>query len=166
MAVRRACDFTKVFPNGTWEHHFQWKEALRRGVDLDAVRLKAKEDKIAKEAQLEAMKALVADLAGVEVRVRPSQIEATKTVVQDLSIDTHVVNNQGNSAVQDKGKSASEHDNVPDDGDDDEWWSMNADEVEVIVSQIEARKGKAVVQDDGDDDDDGWGELLIEGDSD
>ena len=42
---------------------------------------------------------------------------------------------------------------------------MNADEVEVIVSQIEVRKGKAVVQDDGDDDD-GWGELLIEGDSD
>ena len=32
-------------------------------------------------------------------------------------------------------------------------------------SQIEVRKGKAVVQDDGDDDD-GWGELLIEGDSD
>ena len=25
-AVRRACDFTKVFPNGTWEHHFQWVE--------------------------------------------------------------------------------------------------------------------------------------------
>jgi len=43
---------------------------------------------------------------------------------------------------------------------------MNADEVEVIVSQIEVRKGKVVVQDDGDDDDDGWGELLIEGDSD
>ena len=42
---------------------------------------------------------------------------------------------------------------------------MNAAEVEVIVSQIEDRKGKAVVQDDGDDDDDGWGELLIEGDS-
>ena len=43
---------------------------------------------------------------------------------------------------------------------------MNADEIEVIVSQIEGRKGKAVVQDDGDDDDDGWGELLIEVDSD
>jgi len=43
---------------------------------------------------------------------------------------------------------------------------MNADEVEVIVSQIEVRKGKVVVQNDGDDDDDGWGELLIEGDSD
>ncbi|KAG2630405.1 hypothetical protein PVAP13_3KG487101 [Panicum virgatum] len=28
------------------------------------------------------------------------------------------------------------------------------------------KKGKAVVKDDGDDDDDGWGELLIEGDSD
>jgi len=165
-AKHRACDFTKVFPNGTWEHHFQWKEALKRGVDVDAVRLKAKEAKIAKEAQLEAMKALVADLAGAEVRVRPSQIEAMKTVVQDLSIDTHVVNNQGNSAVQDKGKSGSDHDHVPDDGDDDEWWAMNAVEVEVIVSQIEARKGKAVVQDDGDDDDDGWGELLIEGDSD
>ena len=41
---------------------------------------------------------------------------------------------------------------------------MNAVEVEVIVSQIEARKGKAVVKDDGDDDD--LGELLIEGDSD
>jgi len=149
-----------------WEHHFQWKEASRRGVDVDAVRLKAKEAKIAKEAQLEAMKALVADLAGAEVRVRPSQIEAMKTVVQDLSIDTHVVNNQGNSAVQDKGKSASDHDHVPDDGDDDVWWAMNAAEVEVIVSQIETRKGKAVVQDDGDDDDDGWGELLIEGDSD
>ena len=22
-AVRRACDFMKVFPNGMWEHHFQ-----------------------------------------------------------------------------------------------------------------------------------------------
>ena len=89
-----------------------------------------------------------------------------KAVVQDLSIDTHVVDNQGNSAVQNKGKGASDHDHVPDDGDDDEWWSMNVDEVEVIVSQIEVRQGKAVVQDDGDDDDDGWGELLIEGDSD
>ena len=148
----------KVFPKGMWEHHFQWKEASRRGVDVDAVMLKAKEAKIAKEAQLEAMKALVADLAGAEVRVRPSQIEAMKTVVQDLSINTHVVNNQGNSAVQDKGKSVSEHDHVPDDGDDDEWWSMNADEV--IVSQIEVRQGKAVVQDDGDDGDDGWGEFF------
>ena len=89
-----------------------------------------------------------------------------KAVVQDLSIDTHVVDNQGNSAVQNKGKGASDHDHVPDDGDNDEWWAMNAAEVEVIVSQIEARKGKAVVQDDGDDNDDGWGELLIEGDSD
>ena len=156
----------KVFPKGMWEHHFQWKEASRRGVDVDAVRLKAKEAKIAKEAQLEAMKALVADLAGAEVRVRASQIEAMKAVVQDLPIDTHVVDNQGNSAVQNKGKSASDHDYIPDDGDDDEWWAINAAEVEVIVSQIEARKGKAVVQDDGDDDDDGWGELLIEGDSD
>ncbi|KAG2606915.1 hypothetical protein PVAP13_4NG202822, partial [Panicum virgatum] len=109
----------KVFSNGTWEHHFQWKEALKRGVDVDAVRLKEKEAKIAKEAQLEAMKALVADLARAEVRVRASQIEATKAVVQDLPIDTHVVDNQG--------------------------------------------KGKAAVQDDGDDE---WGELLIEGDSD
>ena len=98
-AKRRACDFTKVFPNGTWEHHFQWKEALRRGVDVDAVRLKAKEAKIVKEAQLEAMKALVADLADAEVRVRASQIEAMKAVVQDLPIDTHVVDNQENSAV-------------------------------------------------------------------
>ena len=114
------------------------------------------------------MKALVADLAGAEVRVRASQIETMKAVVQDLPIDRHVVDNQGNSAVQTKSKSASDHDYVPDDGDDDEWWTMNAAEVEVIVSQIEARKGKAVVQDDGDDDDDddGWGELLIEGDSD
>ena len=86
--------------------------------------------------------------------MRPSQIEAMKTVVQDLSINTHVVNNQWNSAVQDKGKSASDHDHVPDDGDDDEWWAINAAEVEVIVSQIEVRKGKAVVKDDGDDDDD------------
>ena len=138
----------------------------KRGVDVDAVRLKSKEAKIAKEAQLEAMKALVADLAGAEVRVGDSQIEAMKAVVQELPIDTHVVDNQGNSAVQDKGKSASEHDHIPDDGDDDEWWSMNAAEVDVIVSQIEVRKGKTVVQDDGDDDDDGWGELLIEGNSD
>ena len=39
-------------------------------------------------------------------------------------------------------------------------------EVEVIICQIEARKGKAVVKDDGDDDDWGDDELLIEGDSD
>ena len=162
--VHRACNFMMVFPNGMWEHHFQWKEALKRGVDVDAVRLKAKEAKIAKEAQLEAMKALVADLAGAEVRARATQIEAMKAVVQDLPIDTHVVDNQGNSAVQNKGKSASDHDHVPDDGDDDKWWAINAAEVEVIVSQIEARKGKAVVQEDGDDDD--CGELLIEGDSD
>ena len=164
-AKRRACDFTKVFIKGTWEQYFQWQEASRRGVDVDAVRLKAKEVKIAKEAQLEAMKALVADLAGAEVCVRASQIEAMKVVVQDLPINTHVVDNQGNSAVQNKGKSASDHDYVPDDGDDDEWWAMNAAEVEVIVSQIEVTKGKAVVKDDGDDND-GWGELLVEGDSD
>ena len=89
-----------------------------------------------------------------------------KAVVQDLPIDTHVVDNQGNSAVQNKGKGASDHDHVPDDGDDDEWWAMNAAEIEVIISQIEAREGKVVVQDDGDADDDGWRELLIEGDSD
>ena len=100
---------------------------------------------------MEAMKALVADLDGAEVRVRASQIEAMKTVVQDLPINTHVVDNQGNSAVQNKGKSASDHDYVPDDGDDDEWWAINVAEVEGIVSQIEARKGKVVVQDDGDD---------------
>ena len=41
--------------------------------------------------------------------------------------------------------------------------AINGAVVEVIVSQIEARKGKAVVQEDGDDDD--CGELLIEGDS-
>ena len=99
MAVCHACDFTKVFPNGMWEHHFQWKEALKRGVDVDVVRLKAKEAKIAKEAQLEAMKALVADLAGAEVCVRPSQKAAMEAVVQDLPIDTHVVNNEENSAV-------------------------------------------------------------------
>ena len=34
------------------------------------------------------------------------------------------------------------------------------------MSQIEARKAKAIVQDDGDDDDDSWEELLIKGDSD
>ena len=68
--------------------------------------------------------------------------------------------------MQNKGKSASDHDYVADDGDDDEWWAINAVEVEVIVSQIEARKGKAVVKDDGDDN--YWGDdgLLIEGDSD
>jgi hypothetical protein len=116
------------------------------------------------------MKALVADLAGAEVRVRASQIEAMKAVVQDLPIDTHVVDNQGNSAVQNKGKSASDHDYVPDNGDDDEWWAINAAEVEVIVSKVEARRGKAVdlPRDNNDGDDDDWGddELLIEGDSD
>ena len=106
----------------------------RRGVDVNALRLKAKKAKIAKEVQLEAMKALVADLAGVEVRVRASQIGAMKAVVQDLPIDTHVVDHQGNSSVQNKGKSASDHDDVPDDGDDDEWWAINAAEVEVVVS--------------------------------
>ena len=40
-AKHHVCDFTKVFPKGTWEHHFQWKEASRKGVDIDAVRLKA-----------------------------------------------------------------------------------------------------------------------------
>ena len=103
-------------------------------------------------------------------------MDAMKTLVGDLPtqdhlsdrkgevVDTPVVDNQGNNAVEDKGNSGSEHDHVPGDGDDDEWWAMNAAEVEVIVSQIEARKGKAVVQDDGDDDE--WGEFLIEGDSD
>ena len=105
---------------------------------------------------MEARKALVGDLPAQD---HPSDRKGK-------AVDTPVVHNQGNSAVQDKGKSASEYDHVPDDGDDDEWWSMNADEVEVILSQIEVRQGKAVVQDDGDDDDDGWGELLIEGDSD
>ena len=43
---------------------------------------------------MEAMKGLVADLAGAEVRVRSSQIEAMKAVIQDLPIDTHVVDHQ------------------------------------------------------------------------
>ena len=93
--------------------------------------------------QMDAMKALVGDLPAQD---HPSDRKGK-------ALDTPVVDNQGNSAVQDKGKSASDHDHVPDDGDDDEWWAMNAAEVEVIVSQIEARKGKAVVQDDDDDDD-------------
>ena len=134
-----------------------------------------KMEDLAQEAQMEAMQALVADLPhkvpNIEkdvpspstkvLGVRATQMEAMKAFVGDLpaqdhpfdrkekAVDTRVVDNH-----------------VPDDGDDDEWWSMNADEVEVIVSQIEIRKGKAVVQDDGDDDDDGWEELLIEGDSD
>ena len=171
------------YPKGSWEEYFQKLEANKRMEEME------KMEDLAQEAQMEAMQALVADLphkvpnvekdvssASTEVLgVRATQMEAMKTLVGDLpgqdhpsdrkgkAVDTPVVDNQGNSAVQDKGKSASEHDHVPDDGDDDEWWSMNADEVEVIVSQIEVRKGKAVVQDD---DDDGWGELLIEGDSD
>ena len=173
------------YPKGSWEEYFQKLEANKRMEEME------KMEDLAQEAQMEAMQALVADLphkvpnvekdvssASTEVLgVRATQMEAMKALVGDLpaqdhpsdrkgkAVDTPVVDNQGNSAVQDKGKSASEHDHVPDDGDDDEWWSMNADEVEVIVSQIEVRKGKAVVQDDGDDDD-GWGELLIECDSD
>ena len=95
---------------------------------------------------MEAMQALVADLphkvpnvekdvssASTEVLgVRGIQMEAMKLIAGDLP-------------AQDKGKSVSEHGHVPDDGDDDEWWAMNAAEVEVIVSQIEVRKGKAVV---------------------
>ena len=114
---------------------------------------------------MEAMQALVVDLphkvpnvakdvsstSTKVLGVRATQMEAMKSIVGDLP-------------TQDKGKSASEHDHVPDDGDEDEWWAMNAAEVEVIVSQIETRKGKAVVEGDGDDDE--WGELLIEGDSD
>ena len=174
------------YPKGSWEEYFQKLEANKRMEEME------KMVDLAQEAQMEAMQALVADLphkvpnvekdvssASTEVLgVRATQMEAMKALVGDLpaqdhpsdrkgkAVDTPVVDNQGNSAVQDKGKSASEHDHIPDDGDDDEWWSMNADEVEVIVSQIEVRQGKAVVQDDGDDDDDGWGELLIEGDSD
>ena len=94
-----------------------------------------------------------------------------KAVIQDLPIDTHAVDNQGNSAMQNKGKSGSNHDYIPDDGDDDEWWAINAVEVEVIVSQVEARQGKAgaplpIDKDDEDDDDWGDDELLIEGESD
>ena len=82
---------------------------------------------------MEEMKALVRDL--------PAQDHPSNR--KGKAVDTPVVDNQGNSAVQDKGKSASEHDHVPDDGDDDEWWAMNAAEVEFTVSQIEARKGKS-----------------------
>ena len=179
-------DLEAKYPKGSWEEYFQKLEANKRMEEME------KMEDLAQEAQMEAMQALVADLphkvpnvekdvssASTEVLgVRATQMEAMKALVGDLpgqdhpsdrkgkAVDTPVVDNQGNSAVQDKGKSASEHDHVPDDGDDDQWWSMNADEVEVIVSQIEVRKGKVVVQDDGDDDDDGWGELLIEGDSD
>jgi len=174
------------YRKGSWEEYFQKLEANKRMEEME------KMEDLAQEAQMEAMQALVADLphkvpnvendvssASTEVLgVRATQMEAMKALVGDLpaqdhpsdrkgkAVDTPVVDNQGNSAVQDKGKSASEHDHVPDDGDDDEWWAMNAAEVEVIVSQIEVRKGKAVVKDDGDDDDDGWGELLIEGDFD
>ncbi|KAG2565520.1 hypothetical protein PVAP13_7NG135800 [Panicum virgatum] len=169
------------YPKGSWEEYFQKLETNNRMEEME------KMEDLAQEAQMEAMQALVADLphkvpnvekdvssASTEVLgVRATQMEAMKALVGDLPAQDHpsdrkgkAVDNQGNSAVQDKGKSASEHDHVPDDGDDDEWWSMNADEVEVIVSQIEERKGKTVVQDDGDDDGGGWGELLIEGDSD
>ena len=142
----------------------------RRGVDVNAVRLKAKKAKIAKEAQLEAMKALVADLAGAEVRARATQIEAMKAVVQDLPINRDVMDNQGNSAVQNKGKSAFDHDCIPDDGDDDEWWAINGAEVEMIVSHVETKKRKAtelsIDKDDEDDDDWGDDELSIQGESD
>ena len=146
------------YRKGSWEEYFQKLEANKRMEEME------KMEDLAQEAQMEAMQALVADLphkvpniekdvpsASTEVLgVRGTQMEAMKSIVGDL-------------AAQDKGKSVSEHDHVPDDGDDDEWWAMNAAEVEVIVSQIEVRKGKTVVKDDGDD---GWGELLIEGDSD
>ena len=84
-------------------------------------------------------------------------MEAMKSIVGDLP-------------AQDKGKSVSEHDHVPDDGDDDEWWAINGAEVEMIVSHVETKKRKAtelsIDKDDEDDDDWGDDELLIEGESD
>ena len=122
------------YRKGSWEEYFQKLEANKRMEEME------KMEDLAQEAQMEAMQALVADLphkvpnvekdvssASTEVLgVRGTKMEAMKSIVGDLP-------------AQDKGKSVSEHDHVPDDGDDDEWWSMNADEVEVILSQIEVR---------------------------
>ncbi|KAG2534491.1 hypothetical protein PVAP13_9NG067232, partial [Panicum virgatum] len=44
--------------------------------------------------------------------------------------------------------------------------ALVADLPHKLLNVEKVRKGKAVVKDDGDDGDDGWGELLIEGDSD
>ncbi|KAG2601428.1 hypothetical protein PVAP13_5KG590707 [Panicum virgatum] len=155
------------YPKGSWEEYFQKLDANKRMEEME------KMGDLAQEAQMEAMQTLVADLphkvpnvekdvssASTEVLgVGATQMEAMKALVGDLPAQDHP------SDRKEKTVGTRVVDNhVPDDGDDDEWWSMNADEVEVIVSQIEVRKGKAVVQDD--DDDDGWGELLIEGDSD
>ena len=127
------------YRKGSWEEYFQKLESNKRMEEME------KMEDLAQEAQMEAMQALVTDLphkvpnvendvssASTEVLgVRATQMEAMKVLVRDLpaqdhpsdrkgkAVDTPVVDNQGNSAVQDKGKSASEHDHVPDDGDDD-----------------------------------------------
>jgi len=46
----------KVYHRGSWEEYFQLTEARERGIDLESAR------RMAKEAQMEAMKALVRDL--------------------------------------------------------------------------------------------------------
>ena len=58
MEVRQPYQFdpTKVYRRGSWEEYFQLTEARERGIDLESAR------RMAKEAQMKAMHAVVADL--------------------------------------------------------------------------------------------------------
>ena len=180
MEVRQPYQFdpTKVYRRGSWEEYFQLTEARERGIDLESAR------RMAKEAQMEAMKALVRDLPidisdvvgaqGVlghgkvnsemcsDKTAREAQTEAKKALVHELPICK--------SKVDDKGKGVAIESSNDYDYDDDEWWAMNGAEVELIASQVEANKANpayiSINKDDADDDDWGDDELLIDHDSD
>ncbi|CAN6175591.1 unnamed protein product [Urochloa humidicola] len=151
-------DPLKVFPKNSWEEYFQNLEASRKGIDLKAVRRKAKEEEMAKEAQLEAMKALIAELPtelskGNEKMAKEAQMEAMKSLVHDIPQDVEEKGMEGMSEKKGNG------DTVEDEG----MGGINDIKgKETVVPD----KGKGVVVYISDDDDD-WGddELLYEGDS-
>lgn len=116
----------KVFPKNSWEEYFQSLEARRRGINLKEERKRAKEAEIAKEAQLEAMKALVAELPnklndGNEQVAKEAQLEAMKALVEDMpsgvKFEGAVKDNPNGPVFVDKGKRVVV--DISDDDDDD-----------------------------------------------
>lgn len=125
-------DPLKIFPKGSWEEYFQALEASRKGIDLKAERQKAKEAALAQEAQMEAMKALVADLptevakSNDQAIAKEAQLEAMKALVHDISTNIAdkgkllaVEEKDMGAIVDNKGKGVVVY--ISDDDDDDDW---------------------------------------------
>ena len=125
MGVRQPYQFdpTKVYHRGSWEEYFQLKEARERGIDLENAR------RTTKEAQMEAMHAVVADLPDDICRAAATKLGflqvniSPKVASDEVAREAQPIEMKKKGtevATDDKGKGVA-IDISTDDDDDDDW---------------------------------------------